>query len=393
MRLLIHDLNDEEWNRIEDDYKGWEIISDNGSIKPCVGCFGCWTKTPGVCMIKDSYDRMGVLFHKADEVVVMSRYTYGGFSSFVKNVFDRSIGLVLPYMKVFNGEMHHEKRYPEKQEITFIFRGKALTDTQKEHAKKYVEAVCRNFHGDIKALKFENIEESDNTFSDNAAESKENTSSLETVSESQKILLINCSSRGDDANSLKFLKYLSGSIECETESINLLTYLNKYNELAELVTSYKRIVFGMPLYVDGIPSTVLRLLEKLEAKGNKDKKKIYVVANMGFYESRQICNLLGMMEEWAETCGYEYCGGVAIGAGEMMGQMMRMPDPTKGPARNVALSLKELGQAVNEGTSIENIYADAYKFPRILYQIAGNSGWPRSAKRNGLKKKDMLKRW
>ena len=56
MNLLIHDLNEEEWNRISEKYKGWEIISDNGTIKPCIGCFGCWLKTPGRCVIKDGYD-------------------------------------------------------------------------------------------------------------------------------------------------------------------------------------------------------------------------------------------------------------------------------------------------------------------------------------------------
>ena len=99
MNLIIHDLNEREWTAISEKYKGWEIISDNGTIKPCVGCFGCWLKDPGQCVMKDGYNRMGALIHKADEVVVVSRYTYGGFSSFVKNVFDRSIGWVLPFLR------------------------------------------------------------------------------------------------------------------------------------------------------------------------------------------------------------------------------------------------------------------------------------------------------
>ena len=100
MNLVIHDLDEKGWNRIASEYTGWEVVSDNGKIKPCTGCFGCWLKEPGQCVIKDGYDRMGALIHKADSVIVISRYTYGGFSSFIKNVFDRSIGWVLPYFEV-----------------------------------------------------------------------------------------------------------------------------------------------------------------------------------------------------------------------------------------------------------------------------------------------------
>ena len=107
MKLLIHDLNEKEWEEAAQQYEGYEVISDKGNIKPCVGCFGCWLKTPGQCVIKDGYDRMGALIHQAEEVTVISRYTYGGFSSFVKNVMDRSIGWVLPYMEIHHGEMHH----------------------------------------------------------------------------------------------------------------------------------------------------------------------------------------------------------------------------------------------------------------------------------------------
>ena len=96
MNLLIHDLPAEDWEIIADSWQGWDFISDSGGIRPCIGCFRCWTGGTGTCVFKDGYEKMGERIHNADEVVVMSRYTYGGFSSFVKNVFDRSLGYVLP---------------------------------------------------------------------------------------------------------------------------------------------------------------------------------------------------------------------------------------------------------------------------------------------------------
>ena len=56
MNLLIHDLDQKEWNEVSSQYEGWEIISENSKIHPCCGCFKCWTKTPGECVIKDGYD-------------------------------------------------------------------------------------------------------------------------------------------------------------------------------------------------------------------------------------------------------------------------------------------------------------------------------------------------
>lgn len=33
MGLLIHDLSSEEWTRVSREYDGWDIVSDNGSMR------------------------------------------------------------------------------------------------------------------------------------------------------------------------------------------------------------------------------------------------------------------------------------------------------------------------------------------------------------------------
>ena len=74
---------------------------------------------------------MGSLIHHVDEGVVISRYTYGGFSGFVKNVFDRCLGYVLSQFEVAGGETHHQKRYDEDKPFTFIFYGHDLNEDEK----------------------------------------------------------------------------------------------------------------------------------------------------------------------------------------------------------------------------------------------------------------------
>ena len=45
MKLVIHDLKQDEWERAAHNYAGWTVVSENGPIRPCVGCFGCWNRT------------------------------------------------------------------------------------------------------------------------------------------------------------------------------------------------------------------------------------------------------------------------------------------------------------------------------------------------------------
>lgn len=392
MKLLIHDLSREEWKKIASEYNGWKVVADSGLIKPCVGCFGCWVKTPGQCVIKDGYDNMGALIHKAEEVVVMSRYTYGGFSGFVKNVFDRSISWVLPYFEIIDGEMHHKSRYPEEKKVTFIFRGTGISEEDKAAAEEYVKSVCRNFHTDATEILFVEAEESEEGKNGKRYNSGQNPRDSRDEGVKGKTILLNCSMRGKRANSKRILDRMVPEIQGETLSINLSEYAKKPDELKKILNSSEKIILGMPLYVDGVPSSPLRVMEMMEREGRRDGKIIYVVANMGFYESKQIHNLLGMVKRWCEKCGYTYGGGIAVGAGEMIGTMMKSNNLAKGPTANVAMGMSRLIEAVNSASVTEDIYADPAGFPRKAYMFLANMGWPRDARKNGLKKKDTFRR-
>ena len=385
MKLLIHDLKREEWDRISGRYAGWEVISDNGRICSCAGCFGCWIKTPGECVIEDGYERIPVLMHRAEEVVVMSRYTYGGFSSFVKNVFDRNIGWVLPFFEIINDEMHHKKRYPEDKPFTFIFRGNKLSQEEKDKATKYVRAVCINFHGVIRDIIFEE---------DEVLQEKSPEQDIMIREGNPGTILLNCSLRGDRSNSVRFLDRLAAMITGETQRLNLAAYLRRTDELLSLLASAEKIVFGMPMYVDGIPSAALRIMEAMEricAVQKPAGKKIYLICNMGFYESSQQVHLVSMMHSWCECCGFDYSGCVAIGAGEMLGMMMAATNIEKGAAAEVGSALAKLSEAINKDQKAGDLYAGPKGFPRCCYMFIANSNWPRGGRKNGLKRKDLYR--
>lgn len=124
MKLLIHDLNDYEFKNLSDNIK---IIEKAEPINNCIGCFGCWVKTPAKCVINDSYENMGEYFSKSDEIIIISKCLYGGFSPFVKNILDRSISYVHPYFEMRNNEMHHKRRYKNIIKLTVWFYGENIT--------------------------------------------------------------------------------------------------------------------------------------------------------------------------------------------------------------------------------------------------------------------------
>lgn len=82
------------------------------AIAPCAGCFGCWTRTPGECVIKDDARDVVGSYVGSDLVVYVTPVTFGGYSSELKKLLDRIILSVLdPRFTVVGGEVHHRLRY------------------------------------------------------------------------------------------------------------------------------------------------------------------------------------------------------------------------------------------------------------------------------------------
>ncbi|MFA7673041.1 MAG: flavodoxin family protein [Clostridia bacterium] len=155
MKLIIHDLTPEQEIEVLLPKQDTCVISDDGSIKPCIGCFGCWIKTPGQCVIRDNYGNMGETLSKCDELILISRCTYGGFSPFVKNVLDRSISYIHPFFIIKNGEMHHRLRYNRHLNMSVYFYSSGLTEQDRTIAKSLVKANAINLHGIVTEVLFE----------------------------------------------------------------------------------------------------------------------------------------------------------------------------------------------------------------------------------------------
>lgn len=381
MNLVIHDLDAAEWEAVSRDYAGWRVVSDRGTIRPCVGCFCCWNKTPGQCVLKDGYEHMGAFLHEADEVHVISRYTYGGFSGFVKNVFDRSLGYVLPQFELVGDETHHRKRYEEDMPFTFIFYGGGLREEEKASARRYAEAVCANIRGHVKEVRFPERGERP---ADAAPRPQD--------AGAGKLLLINASMRSENGNSAKLARKLCARLAAEAETAALKEYRERPDELLRRMAEASAVVLCMPLYVDGLPSQLIRFLETAEREYRGGAKQIYVLANMGLYESGQLVNLFEAVRQWCGRMGFSYCGGLGVSAGELVGVLMQRLPFAHGPTRKIAEGMDALAAAINAGAAAGDIYAEPWAFPRSLYILIANTSWNRSARKNGLRPKELYRR-
>lgn len=155
MKLFIHDLEIEDFQRIVPNLSNKVmVINDDETIHHCIGCFGCWVKTPAACVIRDKYGDMGEVLSKCKELIVISRCCYGGFSPFIKNVFDRSISYIHPYFEIRNGEMHHRKRYDNQINMQVYFYGENITEKEKHTAEALIKANSINLNCNVKGITF-----------------------------------------------------------------------------------------------------------------------------------------------------------------------------------------------------------------------------------------------
>ena len=142
MKTIIHDLGEEYDSLLKS--KCDNIISANGKYAPCQGCFGCWTKHPAECYMKDSLKEVCRVIGRADELVIISENYYGAYSPAVKNVLDRSIGCSTPMSTYRGKQMHHTLRYG-KHKMFKVFTYGDITPEEKETFEFMAERNAINY--------------------------------------------------------------------------------------------------------------------------------------------------------------------------------------------------------------------------------------------------------
>lgn len=109
-------------------------------IAPCMGCFGCWTKTPGRCVIRDDATKIYPCIARSEEVLYVSRLRYGGYDSVMKTMLERAIPVQQAFIRIHKGETHHVQRAVVPKKATIVAYG----ETDSEERQIFSDLIARN---------------------------------------------------------------------------------------------------------------------------------------------------------------------------------------------------------------------------------------------------------
>ena len=151
------------------------------------------------------------------------------------------------------------------------------------------------------------------------------------------------------------------------------------------------LIFIFPLYVDGIPSNLLKLLVKFEKENVvRPETKIYCIVNNGFYEGKQNFLALLHMKNWCKKVNAKWGQGIGIGSGELLPYLKKFK-LGQGPLKNLEKILNRFSRNILTLNSDKNFYINP-NWLKSLYFIQGSISWILKARKNNLKIRELFKK-
>lgn len=118
-----------------------DIPISRGSLAYCMGCFGCWVKSPGECVIGDDISHINRAVMGSDAAVYLCPIVFGQYSANIKNAIDRWLPNVLPFfIKRKDGSTTHPPRYESYPKVIMIGYGASSDDD----AQMFVDIIKKH---------------------------------------------------------------------------------------------------------------------------------------------------------------------------------------------------------------------------------------------------------
>lgn len=122
------------------------IVLRDIDIAACTGCFGCWDRTPGLCVIDDPAREIARKFVRSDLTVFLTPVTFGGYSRHLKKALDRMISSVSPMFTKIHGTSRHKTRYDRYPRLLGLGVLVDGDDEAEQIFRKLVRANAANMH-------------------------------------------------------------------------------------------------------------------------------------------------------------------------------------------------------------------------------------------------------
>lgn len=120
----------------------------------CVGCFGCWVKTPGRCVQKDESDLICRRIVNSDFLLFASPLAMGFTTGLLRRASEKMIPILLPYFVVSKGEVRHKKRYPKYPVLGLLVEKEDDTDGEDmEIISNIYDQIASEMHSSLKLAK------------------------------------------------------------------------------------------------------------------------------------------------------------------------------------------------------------------------------------------------
>ncbi|XCN71219.1 MAG: flavodoxin family protein [Candidatus Electrothrix aestuarii] len=318
-------------------------------IHHCIGCFNCWTRTPGICIHTDRGVDILQAILKSDIVILFTPVVFGGYSSELKKIMDRLLPTTVPFFKKAYGETHHPSRYSKLPR--FITIGVCST-VQNNFARcfkilagrnaangnwDYAVEVVNSIHSSAQlSSQFQRLFRKADKMGpglpryNELALLQKNIKPTSKISRgNRKALLIVGSPKIKSPSTSSMLGvYLAERLEkygWKVDSLTLganLLHKKGQDDLCSAMDKADLLLIVFPLYIDALPFLLTKAFEVIyfhrEKVKNKQPKNLLAIVNNGFPEPHQNAVALSICYNFAAQCGIHWAGGLPLGAGEAL---------------------------------------------------------------------------
>ena len=329
----------------------------------CVGCWGCWVKTPGECSNQDASLEIDRAIVNSDFTLWAAPLIMGFPAALLKTIMDKGLPLIHPYIEMDRGEFHHLRRYARYPRLGLLVEKESATSEVDLHIVS--DIFCRT------ALNMKSRLEFCLATDTPAADLAERITSREarplplpgrlpatsgvTIPPPSRLTLFNGSPRGRRGNTPILLEQLAKGFGGES-NMHHLVYMRQTADHVQAFAGAECAWIGFPLYTDAMPAVVKYFFEALEPlAGRRDNPPIGFLVQSGFPEGLHMRYIERYLERLAGRLGSPYLGTIVKGNGE--GVRMMPPQATRG----LFADLQALGSSLAREGRLD---------PKILARVA-----------------------